>query len=137
MGVQTVSIFDVIDSFFYDVYASTPSVIYDTSFPPLNFSVNEETKDLKFEFALAGYKKEEIDITFEGDKFTIELKPVIEDSKWILKQKKIVRANRKVSYKVPESFYDFDNTDVNFVDGLLTIIFPAKEKTKPRKIEIK
>jgi HSP20 family molecular chaperone IbpA len=42
--------------------------------PPVNVFINKDTKEMIFEFALAGYKKENISINFSGDYMELKLR---------------------------------------------------------------
>jgi HSP20 family molecular chaperone IbpA len=107
------------------------------AFPPLNVLMDKETKELTFEFALAGYKKEDADISFSGDFLTLKLKAKQRD----LKNFQVLRGGIKTSdvdfkYACPSDKYDRETTSATFADGMLIIKVPSKTEVKPKKISI-
>jgi len=112
--------------------------IYDTKFPPCNIFVDEKTLDLEFEYALAGFKLNEIDISFEDDYLYLEVMPEKkeeEDNREAL-QHGISRRQSKSKYYIPFSKYDVEKASANFEDGILKVKIPAKEERKPKKLRI-
>lgn len=90
------------------------------------------------EAELPGMKKEEIDISIDGDCLTIQAKKDEETSK---EEKNYIYRERKVGSYVRK----FDISNVNaeaikgdFKDGILMLTMPKKEELKPlqRKIEL-
>ena len=107
------------------------------NFPPVNVFIDEETKDLTLEFALAGYKKEEVEISFEGDKMILELKPVSDlETRRILKKGFKTPAST-TTFIIPSSKYKTGEVEAEMVDGVLTVIVRAVDEIKPKKVSIK
>lgn len=113
------------------------------SFPPVR--VVQREKKVTFRFSLAGYTKNDVEISFKKDCLILSTTPAF-NKKEAAKEKgeKVLVDNFKTppfSYKyfVPENMYDFEKTEATFADGVLTIVIPAREKieTKTTKIEIK
>lgn len=138
---------DVFDAFFTNmdnVWAiPNKTNIYSCQFPPLNVYINEETKDLKFEFALAGYSKDEIQLEFEGDYLRLKIipkTPTIEEEKerssLHILQHGIKRTSLEKKFYVPIAKYQVDKIKVSFENGVLTIEIPAKDEIKLKKIPI-
>lgn len=107
------------------------------NFPPVNVYIDEETKDLTLEFALAGYKKDEVDVYFEGDKMNLTLspEPVVEERRILKKGFKI--PSETTSFVVPSSKYKTQSAEAEMVDGVLTVIIRAVDEIKPKRISIK
>lgn len=87
-------------------------------FPKKRFAQiqDEEQKELKLQFNLAGTPKKDIKIEFDNDQIDVLVKGLP------------VRA-----YTVLESLWDVDKGTANYVDGMLTVIFP---KAPPKKVKI-
>lgn len=138
------SIFDVFNDIFGDIDRvwsrpiSTP--IYQGSFPPCDVLVNEETKDLKFHFALAGIDEKDINLSFEGDYLKLEVNHENSADKKVdgfsFLQKGIKTSYVFKQYYVPLAKYQTDKTKVTFNKGILEILIPARDEIKPRKLKI-
>lgn len=138
------SVLDIFNDIFGDIDriwampATTP--IYQGSFPPCDVLLNEETKDLKFHFALAGIDEEVIDLSFEGDYLELSItpeKPV--DNKvdgYSFIQKGIKTSHVSKEYYVPVAKYQVDKIKVVFDKGILEVYIPARDEIKPRKLKI-
>ena len=114
-------------------------VTYDNSFPPMNVSIHKESKDLKIDFAVAGYKEEEVSVELFDDHLHIEIKPETvkdEDNPYVCTQHGIKRASVSKKFYIPSAKYDFESAGASLKDGLLTIEIPAKESIKPRRLSI-
>ncbi len=117
----------------------TAYVSYPTpQFPPVDVEIDEETKDLYFTFALAGYTSDEISLKFEGDylELSSEIIHKEKDSKINLK-KGIKKTSFSYKYIVPMSKYESEKVEAEFKDGLLKIHVPARESMKPKQVQIK
>jgi HSP20 family molecular chaperone IbpA len=106
------------------------------SFPPINMYLDEETKDVYFEMALAGYDKDKINVSFEDDKMLVtgEIDKKEKEEKRILKRG-IKYSNFKNYFTIPFTKYDIEKAKAEFKDGLLKVFVPAKE-TYSQKITI-
>lgn len=141
-----VSIYKIFDMIFQDHFEwqedADITLYHVDTFPPTNIFVEKETKNLIFEIALAGYKKEDINVSFPEDVMQIEVNPK-EKNKELIKNpyRKLhhgIREGRAYSrYTVPRDKYNVDAVEAEFKDGLLIIGIPAKEVIKPKKIDIK
>ena len=137
------------DSFFTSTKYSVPS------FPPLK--VIKRDNKVTFKFALAGYSKEDLDISFGKDCLILSTTKEYEKRKnaefenlmLVGKEKnpkvKILvdtfkDSNFSYKYFIPEDKFDFDKVSAEFKDGILVITVPAREEkleNKVKKIEIK
>ena len=112
--------------------------VYNSKFPPCNISVEEKSLDLTLEFALAGYKLEDIEISFEDDYMLLK----VEGKKEEKEEKKeylyrgIKKSTSHSKYYVPFSKYNTDSVNATFENGVLKVLIPAKEERKPKKIII-
>ena len=131
------SIFD--DAFFdsFDALLQTPT--YQTSvFPPMNTYTSDE--GMTFEFALAGYSKDELKVTIEGMSLVVKGTPKEkEDDKEGRKYcgtPRIMKATFTVKRPIT-SVLDTKKLKATYVDGLLTVFIPVKEEeSKNLEIEI-
>ena len=101
---------------------------------------------MQFEFALAGYKKEDIEINFDENKIILS---TVKDYKAPEKKEKekelannIKKPSFKYSYIVPETKFKFEgiqqeNIKAKFEDGILTVVIPPIEKKVRPTINIK
>ena len=112
-------------------------IYHSSNFPPANIYLDKETKDLTFDFALAGYSREDIEITFEGDKMFLHLNPKEkkDDGKTILK-KGFKTPETKTSFVIPSSKYLFDEAKAEMKDGILTVFIKAVDEIKPKRLLI-
>jgi len=107
------------------------------NFPPADVLIDED-KNLTFYFALAGYKKEDINISFSGDAMVVKITPhdkKLEDGVKYL-NKGIKHAKCANRYYVPYQRYDTDSVKAVFEDGLLKVEVPSKAPEKARSVEI-
>lgn len=103
------------------------------SFPPANVYVKED-KTLIYEFAIAGYNKEDINIEFDSNYMVLTLKVPKESKKYgkrIYHRLKVVDSVQK--YIVPSDKYIYEETKADMKDGILLITIPSKE---PQKVTI-
>ncbi|HUS51094.1 MAG TPA: Hsp20/alpha crystallin family protein [Candidatus Paceibacterota bacterium] len=133
-------IFDNFDNVWenFDTVFKDFSKVY-PSFPPTNIYL-EKDKTLIFEFAVAGYPDEAIDVNFSGDTMILSLEPKIEpstdDSKKFLKRG-IKHSKCNAQYLIPSDKYKIDEAIATINNGLLRVEIPAKEPAETRKVEIK
>jgi molecular chaperone IbpA len=100
-----------------------------TNYPPYNL-VKESSIDFRLEIALAGYRKEDIEVTTEWNKLFIEAKKVSDTDNEYLHQGLAKRAFTR-SWTLSD---DVEVKDVSFENGLLTIklnrVIPEHQKKK-------
>jgi len=111
--------------------------LYDYNYPPLDVFIDEETKDLHLEFAMAGIPLEDIRLNIDGDYLLLDAdkrEDSIEGKKMI--QKGIKKASFHNKYMVPAGRYNLKDVKAKKKDGLLIIDIPALEETRPRQISI-
>ena len=100
-----------------------------TNYPPYNL-VKESSVNFRLEIALAGYKREDIEVTTEWNKLFIEAKKVGDTDDEYLHQGLAKRAFTR-SWTLSD---DVEVKDVSFENGLLTIklnrVIPEHQKKK-------
>ena len=107
-------------------------------FPPTDYYADEDGT-LHFDFAVAGYKSEEVDLTFEDDHLILKLSPKKEEgdkkeSKYFVKRVKLSESELKAY--VPFSKYDINAASAKLADGMLKVDIPVREDSKPVKLQI-
>jgi molecular chaperone IbpA len=104
-----------------------------TNYPPYNL-VKESNTDFRLEIALAGYKKEDIEVTTEWNKLFVEAKKVGNVDDEYLHKGLAKRAFTR-TWTLSD---DVVVGDVSFEDGLLTIklnrVIPDHQKRKSYEI---
>jgi molecular chaperone IbpA len=104
-----------------------------TNYPPYNL-VKESSVDFRLEIALAGYKREDIEVTTEWNKLFVEAKKSGDSSDEYLHQGLAKRAFTR-TWTLSD---DVVVGDVSYVDGLLTIklnrVIPEHQKKKVYEI---
>lgn len=129
------SIFD--DDFFdnFNALLKIPAYQQTSIFPPMN--VYAEDEGMTFEFALAGYSKDELKVKIEGDSLVVTGTPKKEDEKCrkYCGTPRIRKSTFTVKRPVPEML-DTKKLKATFVDGLLTVFIPVKEEEAKKNLEI-
>ena len=139
------SVFDLMDCM-DDLFDSrvdslgTGAISYSVpSFPPVDV-ITDKDGNLTFNFAVAGYKKDDFKISFDEDFLVLSTKdgynePAIEDGSKVIR--KLIK-NPQFSYKylVPTSKFKQEGTTASMADGVLTIKIPPVEKKEKKSIEI-
>jgi molecular chaperone IbpA len=104
-----------------------------TNYPPYNLVKDNET-EFRLELALAGYKKEDIEVTTEYNKLVIEAKKV-DDAEYQYVHHGLAKRAFTRTWTLSD---DVVVGDVSFVDGLLTIklnrVIPEHQKKKVYEI---
>lgn len=136
-----ISLFDLADEFLRDFDLMAPSKLPDTfvssTFPPANI-LKTEDNSLQYEFAVAGYKEDEISIKFDNDHLFLSLEPKEdEDSKVKYRQRGIKKCKSHSKFFVPISHFDVEKAEAKLENGILYITIPSKEVAKPKTLEIK
>ena len=100
-----------------------------TNYPPYNL-IKESSVDFRLEIALAGYKKEDIEVITEWNKLFVEAKKVGNSDDEYL-HKGLAKRSFIRSWTLSD---DVEVKDVSFEDGLLTIkmnrVIPEHQKKK-------
>ena len=107
-----------------------------SEFPPCDLEVGED-KSLTYSFAVAGYKEEDVSISYEDEHLVLTLKgPDDVDTKKYI-QRRIKRGNVKARYHIPITKYDIPKMEAKLRNGILTVHIPVREEQKPVVITIK
>jgi molecular chaperone IbpA len=100
-----------------------------TNYPPYNL-VKESSVDFRLEIALAGYKREDIRVSTEWNKLSVESGKVCKSDDEYLHQGLAKRAFKR-TWTLSD---DVEVKDVSYVNGLLTVklnrVIPEHQKKK-------
>ena len=101
-----------------------------------NHDTIEKDNEYLVDFALAGFKKEDVSLNVDNNILTIEgERKVDEETKY--SRKGTFYGSFKKSFTLPENI-NSEKIDASFTDGILSVIIPKDEKAKLTKtIEIK
>lgn len=121
-----------------DFWNSWNTVYQVPNFPPVNVFINKDTKEMIFEFALAGYKKENISINFSGDYMELKLRESEEKANQQLEivRRGIKNCNINFKYYCPADKYSRENVQATFVDGILKVVIDPVKKVETKMITI-
>ena len=107
----------------------------------MNLYLTQE-KELVFEFALAGFREDDIELEFQGDYMIFSAKaPDMEpeeDVKYFKRRLKFKEIENQ-RYYVPEDKFDRESVKAIFKNGILKITVPPKEHVETKegiKVEI-
>jgi molecular chaperone IbpA len=104
-----------------------------TNYPPYNL-IKESSVDFRLEIALAGYKREDIEVTTEWNKLFVDAKKSGDTDDEYLHQGLAKRAFTR-TWTLSD---DVEVKDISYVDGLLTVklnrVIPEHQKKKVYEI---
>jgi HSP20 family protein len=99
--------------------------------------VYEEGDNLVVEAHLSGVKPDDLDVNVERGVLTITGRTEIEQERternYLLREKRVGRFIRSV--QLPAS-YPADPSEATFEQGVLRLVFPKAEESKPRRIQL-
>ena len=125
--------FDIVWKNLFDVNSN-----YNTIQQKINYPVDiyETDNGLRFELAVVGLDKEELEIQVEGDTLRIQHENQLDDSERIYLQRGIARRSFDLAWKVASKF-ELSKLVAKMDKGLLIIDIPYSESKAPKKISIK
>ena len=103
---------------------------------PYGVDIREDADHLYLEADMPGFKKDQVEITFENQTLTIsaerrEEKADEKQGDWLLNERRYARFLR--SFTLPPTV-DGNKVDAKLEDGVLRVTLNKREETKPRKI---
>jgi HSP20 family protein len=109
-----------------------------THLPHFPVDVRQEGDQTIIEAELPGVKKDDLNISIEGNVLTISAESKQEheenESNFYMKERFQGKVSR--SFRLPEEA-DTNKVDANLQNGVLTLRIPTKETAKPKRIEVK
>jgi HSP20 family molecular chaperone IbpA len=126
-------LFEMMDTMF-----SEPAKYSVPQFPPCEVRKNEDGS-VRIDMAIAGYKKEDIEITADENRIVIhtvkDFKPT-EVKGQLLSTSRIKRSSFESVFGIPETKFNLEEISAKFEDGILTISVPPKNKKEYKTIKI-
>lgn len=119
------------DQFFND---PIPMIKSSTNGYPLTDIYKDENDNQIIEMALAGFKREELQIEAKENKINISADNVRDGGGAI--ERRIARRSFKKTYVDYHNQLNFDDAKATFVDGLLRISIPPQKETNAIEITI-
>lgn len=107
------------------------------SYPPANVYITKE-KELVFQFALAGFDPDKIELCFQGDYMVLSAMPLeqsTEDIRYFKRRLKFKEVTEQ-KYFAPSDKFDRSKVKAVFSHGLLTVSMPGKDKPEEKKEKI-
>ena len=101
------------------------------TYPPANIYIRDD-RTLVFEFALAGFKEEHIDVQFQGDYMLLSAnapgeQEIPEDNRHYLKHRLRLKSIAQQRYFVPEDKFDREQTEAQYESGILRITVAPRD----------
>ena len=123
--------FDIVWKNFFDTNSNFNTINQKISYP---VDIHETETGLRFELAVVGLDKEDIQILIESDTLRVTHDRQEEQERTYL-QKGITRRSFDLAYKVAAKF-DLSKLTATMDKGLLIIEVPTSEERAPKKITI-
>ena len=125
--------FDIVWKNLFDVNSQFNTIQQKINYP---VDIYETENGLRFELAVVGIDKEEINISVEGDTLRIQHENQLEDGERAYLQRGIARRSFNLAWKVASKF-DLTKLDAKLDKGLLIIDIPTSEIKATKTIKIK
>jgi len=122
-----------VESIFYD-YAFADFGRIASEYPVSNIYVNENS-DLKLEFAITGFKEEEIKVQVQDGLLIISGDKKPSEDGWKLIEGRLKKKSFERKIRISNKL-NIDSIEAKVEDGMLEIIIRAKEDSKPKTIPI-
>jgi len=122
-------------AFGYPVRTETPS-LREGWLPPVD--IHEDSNNIYLKAELPGIKKEELNISVEGDTLTIKgekkHESEVKEEQFHIMERTYGSFSR--SFSLPANV-DASKVRADYKDGVLNLTLPKKEESKPKKIDVK
>jgi HSP20 family protein len=126
----------IFDSVFDDfIRTTTASQRVPTGFPVFD-QYSDEDGNAVLEFALAGYKAEDLSVAVEGSKLTVSSEGAQSDGEKSPATRRIAKRKFVNTFTDHENTFDLQGLTASFEDGILRIEVPKKEEAKAKTFEI-
>jgi molecular chaperone IbpA len=129
----TMDPFDIVWKNLFDVNSNYNTIQHKINYP---VDIYETENGLRFELAVVGLDKEELEIQVEGDTLRIQHENQLDDSERIYLQRGIAKRSFDLAWKVASKF-ELSKLVAKMDKGLLIIDIPYSESKAPKKISIK
>ena len=125
--------FDIVWKNLFDVNSNFNTIQHKINYP---VDIYETQNGLRFELAVVGIDKEEINISVDGDTLRVQYENQLEDNERVYLQRGIARRSFDLAWKVASKF-DLVKLDAKLEKGLLIIDIPTSESKAVKTIKIK
>ena len=125
--------FDIVWKNFFDGQSTFNTLQQKINYP---VDIYETDKGLRFELAVVGLEKSDLDITVDGDTLRVSYEKPEEEEKVNYIQRGITRRSFDLAWKVASKF-NLTKLNAEMDKGLLVIDVPYTESKEPKKITIK
>jgi len=125
--------FDIVWKNLFDANSNYNTIQHKINYP---VDIYETENGLRFELAVVGIDKEELEIQVEGDTLRIQHENQLENSERIYLQRGIARRSFDLAWKVASKF-ELSKLNAKMDKGLLIIDIPYSESKASKKISIK
>ena len=124
---------DIVWKNFFDGHST-----FNTHQQKINYPVDiyETDKGLRFELAVVGLEKSDLDITVDGDTLRVSHEKAEQEEEKNYIQRGITRRSFDLAWKVASKF-NLNKLNAEMDKGLLVIDVPYTESKEPKKITIK
>lgn len=129
----TMDPFDIVWKNLFDVNSNYNTIQHKINYP---VDIYETENGLRFELAVVGIDKEELEIQVESDTLRIQYENQLEDNERVYLQRGIARRSFDLAWKVASKF-ELGKLNAKMDKGLLIIDIPYSETKAPKKISIK
>jgi HSP20 family molecular chaperone IbpA len=125
--------FDIVWKNLFDANSNFNTIQQKINYP---VDIYETENGLRFELAVVGIDKNEINISVDGDTLRVQHENQLEDSERVYLQRGIARRSFDLAWKVASKF-DLSKLDAKLERGLLVIDIPTSETKAIKTIKIK
>ena len=105
---------------------------------PVPLDITHEDDSVVVEASIPGVKPDEVEVTIEDGRMTIEGKTAVESdesqSGYVVRERRTGRFYRAI--RLPETV-DADGAESRYENGVLTVTLPKQASRKARKVEVK
>ena len=124
---------DIVWKNFFDGHSNFNTLQQKINYP---VDIYETEKGLRFELAVVGLEKSDLDITVDGDTLRISHEKTEEEEQKNYIQRGIARRSFDLAWKVASKF-NLNKLTAEMDKGLLIVDVPYTESKEPKKITIK
>ena len=97
----------------------------------------DDSGNTVLEFALAGFRKEDLSIEIKPEKNSITVSANNDDTDSNQRGRRVARRNFSKTYVNYDNNLDLRTAEAEFENGLLRLVVPQREEAKPLQIDIK
>jgi HSP20 family molecular chaperone IbpA len=128
---------NVLDNFFDDFFVDFPRHLrQSTSGFPVTDIYRDANGNTVLEFALAGFRKDELKIDIHPEKRSITVSANNSDEESSETPRRIARRSFTKTYVNYDNNLDLSNVEANFDNGLLAITVPQRAEVQPVSVKI-